>query len=127
MASHRIGALLYLLWGLLHIYAAYGILALGRDLEEGLVQARLYQDAAFMGVIAVAVSAIALRGNWRNQVLAYWINLALVSVADIIFLALVVAPGYLSLARGLVGPILWLLAVAFTTHGYLRHPRTRGF
>ena len=42
---HKIGAVLYLVWGLLHINAAIATYQLGATLEPGLVQGRVYQDA----------------------------------------------------------------------------------
>lgn len=115
MTGYRIGATLYFLWGILHLYAAYGIYKLGTDLEPGLVQARLFQDAAFMLIIALLAMAIAVWKNWNNDRIGYWLNLSIVSVADIIFLLLVVIPGYVPLGRGLIGPALWVAAVIFST------------
>lgn len=37
----RIGAFLYILWGLLHILAAYNVYALAMSIEERIIQARL--------------------------------------------------------------------------------------
>jgi hypothetical protein len=121
MTVARIGAAVYVLWGLLHLYAAYGIYRLGAaELEPSLLQARLFQDAAFMLAIAVVVLTTAVGWNWRNAPAGYWVNLAFVSVADIVFLLLVVLPGHVPLERGLIGPALWVLAAAFSTVGYLR-------
>jgi len=119
----KFGAILYLLWGLLHVGAAYGIYTLGVEQSPGIVQARLFQDAAFLAVIACVVSFVAISRNWRNDPAGYWANLAFASVADIIFLALVVVPGHIPLLRGLVGPALWVAAVVFSTVGYLRPAR----
>jgi hypothetical protein len=41
----RIGATFYVIWGLVHINAAYGLLKLGQSLSAGMVRARIYQDA----------------------------------------------------------------------------------
>lgn len=41
----RIGAIFYVVWGIVHINAAYGLLKLGQSVRAGMVQARIYQDA----------------------------------------------------------------------------------
>lgn len=118
MIFARIGAVLYGLWALLHVYAAYGVYRLAQG-TEGMVQHRLEQQAAYLLVIALAVLAVAAIWTWRNRRVGYWINLALVSVADVIFLAVVVLPSDMPLTRGLIGPALWILAVIATTLGVI--------
>ena len=41
----KLGAVMYVLWGLLHIQAARLVYMLGNSLEAGMVQGRVYQDA----------------------------------------------------------------------------------
>ena len=41
----RLGAVAYVLWGLLHLQAARLVYMLGDSLEPGMVQGRIYQDA----------------------------------------------------------------------------------
>jgi hypothetical protein len=43
----------------------------------------------------------------------------LVSAADIGFILFVLIPAYLPLVPGALGPILWILAVAFSTIGLM--------
>ena len=123
MILARIGAVLYFLWGLLHIVAAYKVYALGQTLEQGLLQGRIYQDAwsllffAFFGIV------VAARYNWKNNIIGYWLNLVVVSAGDIGFIVAVLIPGYLPIFPGAVGPILWVIAVALSTMG-IRHART---
>ena len=52
------------------------------------------QFAAYMLAIALFAIAIAL---WRNDRLGYWLNLSVVSGADIIWVLVVVLPGYVPL------------------------------
>jgi hypothetical protein len=111
---HRIGAVLYLLWGLLHIKAAIATYQLGATLEPGLVQGRVYQDAWSLLFFAISVSIIAVLLNWRNSRLGFWLNLGLASVTDIGFIIHVLAPGHIPMIPGIAGPVLWVLAVIFT-------------
>jgi hypothetical protein len=65
--------------------------------------------------------AIAVSMNWRNSRRGYWANLVLVSATDLGFVVLILLPG---IAHELLGPILWVLALIFTTIGYLAAERT---
>jgi hypothetical protein len=114
MMMHRIGAVLYFLWGALHIKAAISTYQLGATLEPGLVQGRVYQDAWTLLFVAVAVSVIAVLLNWRNSRLGFWLNLGIASVTDIGFIVHVLVPGYVPIIPGVAGPVLWILAIIFT-------------
>ncbi|MGA9533220.1 MAG: hypothetical protein WBR18_10935 [Anaerolineales bacterium] len=113
----KIGAVLYAAWGLLHIAAAAQEFSLAGELDPGLVQGKLNQGAWNLGFFALASILIAITLNWRNRPLGYWLNLAVVSVADLGFLIFVFIPGYASVIPGVFGPILWLAGAAFTTLG----------
>ena len=41
----KLGAISYVLWGILHIVVASKVYALGQTLDAGIVQARIFQDA----------------------------------------------------------------------------------
>jgi hypothetical protein len=41
----KIGAALYVVWGLLHVEAAVDVFMLGASLDQGAVQGKIYQDA----------------------------------------------------------------------------------
>lgn len=116
----RIGAILYVFWGILHIVAAYKVLVLGQSLEQGMVQGRLYQDAWNLLFFALFGIAVAVFYNWRNSKIGYWLNLVVVSAGDIGFIITILIPGYLPLFPGSLGPILWLLALAFSTLAILK-------
>ena len=120
MILARIGAVLYILWGILHIVAAYKVFALGQTLEQGMVQGRLYQDAwnlLFFALFGIVVAALY---NWKNNKTGYWLNFVVISVGDIGFILTILLPGYLPLLPGALGPILWLLALTFSTIAILR-------
>lgn len=113
--AHKIGAVLYLLWGVLHVKAAIATYQLGSTLEPGLVQGRVNQDAWNLLFFAIAVSVIAIMLNWRNSRLGFWLNLSIASVTDLGFIIYILAPGYIPIVPGILGPVLWVLAVIFTT------------
>jgi hypothetical protein len=140
--AHRIGAVFYVLWGLVHI--GVGALMLYRLAAEGgtsalaqagsavpaeqlpqnltgVASAILGQRAwnlAWFGCLTLIV-AVAL--NWRNSRIGYWLNLGVVSAADVGFVYPILLPGYIRLTDGLPGPILWVLAVIFSTIGFLAY------
>lgn len=122
----KTGALFYVLWGLLHILAAWMVLtpALG-DLEASVSTGRIYQNSVFMAMTGIAVIWIALQFNIRNDAFGYWFNLFLISVADLGFIIFVFLPGYETAPKALMGPALWVMAVAFSTFGFLRQSQPR--
>ena len=111
---HKIGAVLYLLWGLLHVKASVVTYQLGMTLEPGIVQGRVYQDAWNLAFFAIAVSVIAVLLNWRNSRLGFWLNIGLATVTDLGFIIHVLVPGYIPIVPGIAGPVLWVFAVIFT-------------
>ncbi len=116
----KLGASVYVLWGLLHIEAARKVYILGQTLEPGMVQARIYQDAWNLLFFALFGVAIAVTLNWKNSRLGYWLNLVVVSAGDVGFIVAVLLPGYLPIFPGVVGPTLWIIALAFSTVGIRR-------
>ena len=117
MKFAKIGASLYILWGILHIIAAYDGFVLGASVDPGLVQGKLNQGAWDLLFFALASISIAIIYNWKNDVMGYWINLVLVSVADIGFIIFVLIPGYVSFFPGILGPIFWISAAIFSSIG----------
>lgn len=118
-AAARIGAVCYFIWGILHLQAAYNVIALADEFDPGMVQGRLYQDAWNLAYFAIFAMVIAVVFNWRNNRWGYWLALAQVSATDIGFIVLILIPGYLPLFPGILGPVFWVLGAAFTTAGYL--------
>lgn len=113
----RLGAVTYVLWGLLHIQAARLVYMLGNSLEPGMVQGRIYQDAFNLLFFALFGIAVAVKLNWHNSKLGYWLNLVVVSAADIGFIIYLLMPSYVPLAPGGLGPLLWIVAVILSTLG----------
>ena len=120
MLLARVGAILYILWGILHIVAAFKVYSLGQSLEPGTVQGRIFQDAWNLLFFALFGTAVAIKYNWRNSKLGYWLNFVVVSVGDIGFIIFLLIPSYLPLVPGALGPLLWLLALAFSTAAIYR-------
>ena len=118
MKYAKTGAVFYILWGLLHIKAALDEFALGASLDPGLVSGKLNQGAWDLLMFALASILVAVVFNWKNDRKGYWINLVLVSAADIGFIIFVLVPGYVAIFPGILGPVFWVLAAIFSTIGY---------
>lgn len=118
MIYSKVSTVLYVIWGVLHIAAAYSVFALGQSLDEGMVQARLFQNAFYLLAFAIAGVYIAVRYNWHNSALGYWLNLVMISAADIPFILFILIPGYIPIVPGVLGPLLWILALTFSTVAY---------
>ena len=119
--AHKVGAALYVVWGLLHLRAAYEVYQLTSQLSErSMVSGRIVQDAWNLGWIALFAIVVGIWLNWRNSPVGYWSNLVVVSLTDIGFILTILLPGYVALVPGLMGPITWLLAVIFSTMGLLQ-------
>lgn len=113
----EIGAAFYVLWGLLHFKAAFDVYKLAQSVPAAMEQGRLMQTAFYIAAFAIASIVLAITLNWRNDRLGFWANGIMVSVADIPFILFVLMPGYARWWPGLLGPILWALALIFTAIG----------
>jgi hypothetical protein len=121
----KLGAVTYVLWGLLHIQAARLVYMLGQSLEPGMVQGRIYQGAWNLLFFALFGIVVAILLNWKNSRLGYWLNLVVISAADIGFIVTILMPGYVPLFPGVIGPLLWALALVFSTLGILKTSRAQ--
>ena len=110
----RIGAIFYVAWGAFHLRVAYDIYKLGVPLT-GIEQGRMYQLAAYMLTISLFVIGTALLLNWRNSRVGYWLNLCVAGWADLVWVVIVVLPGYVGLMRGLVPPAIFVAGAIGTT------------
>lgn len=113
----RLGSISYILWGILHIEAARKVYMLGQGLDAGMVQGRVYQDAWNLLFFALFGIIVAVFFNWKNSRRGYWLNLVVVSAGDIGFILFLLVPGYIPLMPGALGPLLWIVAVVFSTVG----------
>lgn len=119
----KLGAITYVLWGLLHIEAARRVYMLAQSLEPGMVQGRIFQGAWNLLFFAMFGIVVAVIWNWRNSRLGYWLNLVVISAGDIGFILFVLMPGYLPLVPGGLGPLLWVVALSFSTLGIISAKR----
>jgi hypothetical protein len=110
----KLGAVLYVCWGLLHFTAAYGVLKLAQNSPGAMAQARLMQTAFYLAAFAAAAIIFAITLNWRNNQFGFWVNVVMVGIADIPFILFVLVPGYVPWWPGLLGPLLWIAAFFFT-------------
>ncbi len=110
----RAASMCYVAWGLFHLYVSWDIASLGL-LETGIVQARLFQLAAYMLSISAFVIVVAIWLNWRNSRIGYWLNICMAGWADLIWVLVVVLPGYVGLARGLIPPAIFLSSAILST------------
>ena len=115
----KLAAIIYVLWGVLHIEAARKIYLLGETLQPGIVQGRIFQDAWNLLFFALFGIVIGIFLNWKNSRVGYWLNLVVVSAGDIGFIVTVLAPGYIPVWPGILGPLLWLFAAIFSTIGVI--------
>ena len=109
----RVGAVLYVLWGLLHYNVAYGVYQLAQSTPLTLAHGELEQLAFYLASFATAGIVLATL-NWRNSPLGFWCNAIAISVADIPFILFVLVPGYVPVWPGIVGPVLWITGLACT-------------
>ena len=112
-------AVVYVIWGLLHLQAAFLVYKLGASLDAGMVQGRMLQHAWNLLFASVAAIGIAVTLNWRNTRSGYWINTVLVSLVDLGFIFFVLVPGLVPMWPGLLGPVTWIVALALSTVAYM--------
>ncbi len=118
--SAKIGAAMYFVWGLLHLKAAFSVYQLGASLDVGMIQGRVFQDALSLLFFALVAMFTAIKFNWKNDPLGYWINLITVSVTDLGFIAFVLMPAHLPMFPGILGPVFWVLGALLSTIGIIQ-------
>jgi hypothetical protein len=135
---YKIGAVCYALWGLLHMVGAAVLLlqATGAgatavfatigsatptaglpQLSSRLADAVLGYYAWNLLWIGGFVLVVAVKFNWQNHRLGYWLNLAVVSAVDLGLIVFLLVPAHMALTDGLLGVVLWLPALLFSTIG----------
>ncbi len=111
----KLGSVSYILWGLLHLEGARRVYTLGQSIDPGMIQGRIYQDAWGLLFFAIFGIVVAIWLNWRNSYLGYWLNLVVISAVDLGYIFFILVPGYVPLVPGGLGPLLWVLALIFST------------
>lgn len=134
----KIGAGLYVVWGLLHVivgaiplvrYATAGTTSMlgfhGFDLEavEGPmvhashVIAEHSANLIAFGLLAIVI-AVALVA--KGSALGFWINAVVLGIVDVSFVAAELATGHVPVTEGGIGPLLYLAALAVTAIALVR-------
>ena len=138
----KVGAIFYLLWGLLHV--AGGMLMLSASSVDlgSYLQVLMGKQSALADIttnnaaatsatqqvfayhafnltwLGVLVSVIAIVSNWKNQSTGFWVNLALVGLIDLGLIVYMVVPGVIpSSDPWWLGPVLYGFAVFFSAVG----------
>ncbi len=114
MIFAKASAVIYVLWGLLHLNAAYGVYVLGETLDPGTVQGRVLQDAWNLVFFALFGAIVGIVYVWRNIRLGVWLNLIVVSTGDIGFIVTMLVPGIVPIMPGAAGPVLWVIAAVLS-------------
>ena len=117
----RIGAALYVLWGLFTCSRRLRSINFPKARREW-CRAGCSRTPLYLLFFAVSGIAIAVTLNWRNDRLGYWMNGILIAVADIPFVLFVLVPGLMPWWPGLLGPLLWIAALLFTSVGRFGFP-----
>ena len=149
--SAKIGAMLLLLWGVLHIWVgAEGIHQyLGGDVQSqwkmllggvngskeifqfasdpmtSTIHSRLLinfcLDVGGYGVLAVFLSSMLWK---QGSWLAYWITLLVIGIGDLAFLFNMLLSGIIELNVGTIGgPVLWFIVISITPFGLIKVKR----
>lgn len=132
---HKIGAVFYLLWGVIHIIGGSTILFQEDSSLQIAMQATAipfgefqeYSNGALHGILsyhafnivwfgAFAI-IIAVLYNWKNNSFGYWLNLLVLGVIELGLLFFLLIPGYMSWSDGGIGLSLFLIAAVFSTIG----------
>lgn len=117
----RIGAALYVGWGVLHLIAARGVYEMASSIPDGSAHARLEQGGLNLGLFAVQAMAVAVLLNWRNDRIGYWLNIIVIAAVDLGYVVLVIVPGYVPESLiAFAGPIIYVIGAMFSTAGLLR-------
>jgi hypothetical protein len=120
IAFARIGAVFYVVWGLLHCYATYNVYQVGLGVPHGMAQGRLFQDAFYIFALATTGIALAITMNWYNSRAGFWLNALIIGMTDVPFILFLLVPGYAPVWPGIWGPALWVAGLVFTSLGQTR-------
>lgn len=138
----RIGAGLFVLWGVAHIivgitplvsfftsgpaamFAHAELKVQPSEVDAALnhaahIVAEYYFNITALGILAIIVSVGLI---WKNKPLGFWINLIVLGIADAAFFFLEILPGYQPILPPfpLMGVALYVLGSAFSGLGLLR-------
>jgi hypothetical protein len=138
----KIAAVVYVLWGLIHIAGGAAMLNACSQGADAFVQMLSGNSSATLGagalqaspglkattevfafhsfnIICLGILSIfaAIFLNWKNSRAGYWLNLAIVGFADLGLILFMVAPGVMQISDAWIGPVLFVFALVFSTLG----------
>ncbi len=134
--AHQIGAVFYMLWGVLHVVTGASLLVTGYS-SGAADQMRAYGSAAAGTIpetlpvlvasiggfhawnllwIGALVTIVAIVFNWRNRKEGVWLNGILAGAASIGLIAFLLAPGYMPWTEGAAGIALFVPALLLTVY-----------
>jgi hypothetical protein len=138
----KLGALMFILWGILHIvvgavavvaYATKGPIgiftAYGATLESQDTGHTLMLAANIALEFSIILAGYGILSIWaaivmyRGQVLGFWLNTVLLGIVDAAFVYALMMPGYIPLDQGIWGPVLYVAGVILSAIG-LQRPST---
>jgi hypothetical protein len=134
ISFHKIGAVTYGIWGLIHV--AGGAILLADAVSDNPTKALVSIGSAFpeseipavthpasAGVLAfhsfnllwmgLVVAIVAITMNWKNSKSGFWFNTAIIGFADIGLIIFMLAPGIVKFEEGIIGPLLWPIGMFF--------------
>lgn len=127
----------YFLWGVMHIWVAATVVyhhlaggpvaalrALGSPAAADLAADTVLAHAANVASdFAINLGAAGILACWlallvrRGSGLALWLNAAILGLVDLSFVLCLLGPGYIPLAAGIWGPVLYVAGVALGAAG----------
>lgn len=135
--ANKIGAILYVLWGLIHIVGGLAIMmqtslpakiamqATARSPNEfdsiantavnGIVSYHGF-NLIWFGLFAIFVAIVLI---WRNLQLGYWLNFLVLGMVEFGLITFMLIPGHMRWADGSIGLGLFFLALVFSSVGSL--------
>ncbi|SLN71195.1 hypothetical protein ROJ8625_03706 [Roseivivax jejudonensis] len=119
----RAAAILFGLWGVLHVAAAWQVANLAGTLEAGAIRGRVSQVAFFLLEFAL-LSMACVPSIWRISPGGYLVAAAATTAADIPFVLFLVIPGHVGLPTSVIGPSIWIAAVVLGALALRRSPNT---
>jgi hypothetical protein len=131
----KLAAVAYVLWGIVHVLGGLSLMQAAMAGSDAFLQMLTGESFAptssergesftqevfafhafnicWMGIVSIVV---AIRLNWRNVSIGYWINLAVVGLADLGLILFMVIPGVIPLSNAWIGPALFVVALACAT------------
>lgn len=144
--AHKIAAVVYMLWGAIHILGGAAMMSASRQgpdtfvqmltgnaseafgaLQESLGVRAATEVFAFHSFNIIWLGALAILTalflNWKNYRSGYWLNLAIVGCADLGLILFMVVPGVMSISDAWIGPALFVIAIFFSTFARFQSAR----